>query len=264
MIPDPFAPPESKPRPRQLLDQAPEGAIMRPRRYTEPRDIIGLDIGQAQDFTALALVERMWEPTGKFIDTGDQQLMQRNLQPPIMVPVIEPQMRSRINVTDLSRFPLQTDYVLMAATVKSGIEQLIAQGRPHKPILVIDHTGVGRGVFDIFRHLLRGMVPLLGVTITGGQKANQDEERPWEWTVPKKDLVGALQIVVQGDRLRVAPALKLAAVFAQEMQNFRMKVTTSANVTYEAWRDGDHDDIVLSVALACWMAGRMDRPGGLY
>lgn len=202
----------------------------------------------------------MLEPTGKFVETGDRQLMQRNFETPIMVPVIEPQMQPRLNVTDLVRFPLQTDYVLMAATVKSAVAQIST--RPHKPILVIDHTGVGRGVFDIFRHA--GMnIPLIGVTITGGSKVHQDQDRPWEFSVPKKDLVSALQVVVQNDRLRVAPALQLAEVFTREMQSFRIKIKTSSNVTYEAWREGDHDDLVLSVALACWMAERMTRQGGM-
>jgi hypothetical protein len=28
---------------------------------------------------------------------------------------------------------------------------------------------------------------------------------------------------------------------------------------YEAWREGDHDDLVLSVALACWAGERYMR-----
>jgi len=27
--------------------------------------------------------------------------------------------------------------------------------------------------------------------------------------------------------------------------------------SYEAWREGDHDDIVLSLAVACWSAENM-------
>ena len=37
------------------------------------------------------------------------------------------------------------------------------------------------------------------------------------------------------------------------MATFTTKITTSANETYEAWRERDHDDMVLAVALAIWL-----------
>ncbi len=37
------------------------------------------------------------------------------------------------------------------------------------------------------------------------------------------------------------------------MQNFKVKITTSANETFGAWREGQHDDMVLSVAMAAWL-----------
>ena len=33
-----------------------------------------------------------------------------------------------------------------------------------------------------------------------------------------------------------------------------MKVTESANETFGAWRDGQHDDLVLAIACAAWAA----------
>ena len=45
------------------------------------------------------------------------------------------------------------------------------------------------------------------------------------------------------------PALK------KELLNFRVKINIStSHDSYEAWREGDHDDLVLAVALACWRA----------
>jgi hypothetical protein len=38
--------------------------------------------------------------------------------------------------------------------------------------------------------------------------------------------------------------------------NFRVKITTNANDTYEAWREGQHDDLVLGLSMACWYAER--------
>jgi len=38
-----------------------------------------------------------------------------------------------------------------------------------------------------------------------------------------------------------------------EHQNFRVKLNLkTAHDSYEAWREGDHDDLVLSLSLASW------------
>jgi len=34
--------------------------------------------------------------------------------------------------------------------------------------------------------------------------------------------------------------------------SFRAKITTRGNDTYEVWCEGDHDDMVLALALSCW------------
>jgi hypothetical protein len=42
----------------------------------------------------------------------------------------------------------------------------------------------------------------------------------------------------------------------------RVKVTLGGHETYEHWRSGDHDDLVLAVALACRQAKRWREVGG--
>lgn len=44
-----------------------------------------------------------------------------------------------------------------------------------------------------------------------------------------------------------------------ELEAFRVKVTASANETFGAWRERDHDDLVLATALAAW-AGELALP----
>ena len=49
-------------------------------------------------------------------------------------------------------------------------------------------------------------------------------------------------------------------VLVKELLNFRVKINIStAHDSYEAWREGDHDDLVLSVALSCWAGERFLR-----
>jgi hypothetical protein len=45
-----------------------------------------------------------------------------------------------------------------------------------------------------------------------------------------------------------------AETLEMELQNFRVKITAAANETFEAWRERDHDDLVLALALAAWHA----------
>jgi hypothetical protein len=62
-----------------------------------------------------------------------------------------------------------------------------------------------------------------------------------------------LQVLLQTERLKVAGKLKLGPVLSQEMLNFRVKIDPmTAHDSYSAWREEDHDDLVLSVALAAW------------
>jgi hypothetical protein len=83
-----------------------------------------------------------------------------------------------------------------------------------------------------------------------GDKASHEGE---SWRVPKRDLVGVLQVLLQTGRLKVASKLKLGPVLSQEMLNFKVKIDPmTAHDSHSAWREEDHDDLVLSVALAAW------------
>ncbi len=58
-------------------------------------------------------------------------------------------------------------------------------------------------------------------------------------------------------RLRVAEGLPDAAVLVEELLNFRVKIDPlTAHDSYGGWREKEHDDLVLAVALACWYGER--------
>ena len=117
------------------------------------------------------------------------------------------------------------------------------------PALVIDQTGCGRPVFDMFQ---KARLKPIGVSIHGGDTVTRDGST---WKVPKRDLVGVLQVLLQTGRLKVASKLKLGSVLQAEMLNFKVKIDpVTAHDSYSAWRDNEHDDLVLATALACWWA----------
>lgn len=126
--------------------------------------------------------------------------------------------------------------------VKSLMERAPFKG---ETALIVDTTGVGRGVVDMLD--LAGLHPFR-VTITGG---NQVGHENGEYTVPKRDLVAAVQVGLQTERLKIAPALDDAQLLATELQNFQISLTSKAHDTYNA-REGEHDDLVLATALAAW------------
>ncbi len=62
--------------------------------------------------------------------------------------------------------------------------------------------------------------------------------------------------MLQSGRLKIAPELPNAAILVQELQSFEVRITPSGHATYAAdWRQGTHDDLVLSLACALWFAG---------
>ena len=50
----------------------------------------------------------------------------------------------------------------------------------------------------------------------------------------------------------MAEALPEAAVLVQELENFQVKLSELGHDSYGTWRENQHDDLVLAVALACW------------
>jgi hypothetical protein len=54
--------------------------------------------------------------------------------------------------------------------------------------------------------------------------------------------------------------MRLVPELVKELENFKVKVSTrTAHDSYEAWRESDHDDLVLALALACWWRERRSQ-----
>jgi hypothetical protein len=153
-------------------------------------------------------------------------------------------------VRHIERFPLGTLY----PTIVDEIEQLL-QERPllGRTRLVLDATGVGAPIADTFLH--RGLNPV-PIYITGADRISYARR---SIRVPKRQLVSVLQLLFQSKRLKIAAGLPLRQVLVAELLNFTAKITAAANDTYEAWREGQHDDLVLALALACWYFERAAR-----
>jgi hypothetical protein len=115
--------------------------------------------------------------------------------------------------------------------------------------LVVDATGVGAPVLDMFTSW--GLRPV-GVTIHGGDAVTQHGRH---FRTPKRDLVATLQTLLQTGRLRFAKDLALADVLVGELRDYTVSPSAVGHDSYSA-RAGQHDDLVLAVAIASWLAAR--------
>ena len=95
--------------------------------------------------------------------------------------------------------------------------------------------------------------------ITGGDVEGRGEDGSYQ--VPKRNLVSELQILLQSGRLKIAGALELAEVLKSEQTNFKVKINLkTSHSSYEAWRENEHDDLVLATALGSWGASKIPAP----
>ena len=207
---------------------------------------VGLDLGQSNDYTALAVVEKT-----KAGETDDASFA------------------TDLHLRYLERYPLRTPYPEMVARVAALVEDpqlrsthldsFLGRRILEEPELLVDATGVGRPVVDLFKE--RGL-RYKAITITGGNKVTSVAGG---YGVPKRDLIGALEVPFHSGRLKVAAGLRLWETLRSELQTFRRKVSLTTGMdTYEHWRESDHDDLVLAAALACWGAERKLQGATVY
>jgi hypothetical protein len=192
--------------------------------------LCGLDLGQAQDYTALAIAEKVWKPH----PSGDGR------------------QEAHYVVGHLHRWPLKTPY----PDIVADLARLVSHWWLSGSALGVDQTGVGKAVVDLLRReqLEASLRPIL---ITAGHQIIRGDDGAWH--VPKKELVSCVQVLLQTRRLRVA-AVPERDTLVNELLDFKVKITAAANETYESWREREHDDLVFAVAMACWLGERGGAP----
>lgn len=121
------------------------------------------------------------------------------------------------------------------------------QALPARSALVVDAGGPGRPVVDAMR--TAGLKPV-AVSITSGKRTRRANGMVY---VPKRLLVRGLVTTLENGRLKIAKGLPLADAFMDELQAFQVTLTAKGRDTYAA-RSGEHDDLVIAVALAVWAA----------
>jgi hypothetical protein len=177
--------------------------------------LVGVDLGQASDPTAIAVVEA--------------------------IPKLP-----RLRLRHLERLPLGTPYTDVVERVRRITASAPMAGRCH---VVVDATG-GRPVVDLLRRArLQGR--LMAVVVTSGMTESRGAGY---YRTPKKKLILGLQSMLGQNRLQIASALHDTPALRRELEQMRRRTSHMGRERFGAWRAGEHDDLVFALALACWGA----------
>jgi hypothetical protein len=199
--------------------------------------VLGLALGRPQETTALAIVEGVGTAYSVPVVVRDAEYdLLRETAWPLDGPPGSYQVRY------LERLDAGSSYATIAATVCACVGRLAA------PLLAVDATLVGHPVIIALQQA--GLTPAPMVLTTGGVARQQGAY----WRVPLRDMLALVQLGLQAGRLRIAQALTLAAVLADELVRRPARPTPVASLPDDlAGRDGPHDDLVRAVAIACWL-----------
>ncbi|QNK80419.1 hypothetical protein [Nakamurella sp. PAMC28650] len=187
--------------------------------------VVGIDLGKQSDFTAISILDKI--PT----DDGG----------------------SEVHVQYLRRLR-GVSYTAVVEEIAQMAEWPALDGCP----FIVDATGLGRPVFDMLAQRVRRVEAL---TISSGNIVVK--HGPREYSVPKADLVGAMQVLVAGHRIKVGTHIPDAVAFIQELTDFGYETSDAGRTSFNATGAG-HDDLVLSVALAAWKLQHGGRTGQIW
>jgi len=187
---------------------------------------VGLDLGQRRDYSAVVVVERC-ETRRAFLNPRFEALHVRHVE----------------------RVPLGTPYPRVVARVREIVRQPELAGQC---TLTVDGTGVGAPVVEMLRAAQLGC-EMNAVTITGGERQHHHSSGSGAgWSVPKQDLIAGVQVLLERGELRIARSLKEVGALVKELVDVRVTEGRTGRVRVGADGCGEHDDLVIALALACW------------
>lgn len=194
---------------------------------------VSLDLGQSQDYSALAIIE-----CSRVITDGNDEI-------------------TKLDCRYLKRWRLRTPYPQIVRDVVQIVNSLdpALSSEGVRPVLAVDKTGCGAAVVDLFK-AEKINAELRPIMITGGSKVTIEDG---DYRIPKRDLVAVTQVALQNRTLKIASQLPEAETLTKELANFEAKISDGGHDSYGAgddWRIGNNDDLVLAVAMAIWNASR--------
>lgn len=183
---------------------------------------LGLDLGQRQDFTALAALELKWAITGR-----DMATWQHQWTPSLII-------------RSLDRYELAQSYATYVDAVEDSVQAIRSHDATSKIHLALDAAGPGAPIVDDFRNsgIDAGIHP---ITITGGAHPSHSTHGA---NVPRRALVSRTLLLMERGTLQVQPGLDNWPELREELLRLRARDTHSKA----------HDDLAIALTLAVWQA----------
>jgi hypothetical protein len=213
---------------------------------------IGVDVGQIQDPTAVAVTEVAEIETGKIRPV---EYVPAHFGPDgqwVNAKYAEPVMATDYTVRFIRRLPLGTSYPDVALYIAELLCSPLLANRSVR--VLIDVTGVGRPVYDDLKgevglrkealRKARCEVSLQPISFVHGERYNRKLG-----TLGKAYLVSRLQSLLQGRRVHAPDTAEVKATL-DELRVYEIKVSNEGKDTYGA-SIGKHDDLATALGLSC-------------
>ena len=208
---------------------------LHPEKADEPEEtkwtsyVCGLDLGQRQDFSALAICEiRENKHFEKFF-----------------------------YVRGLKRFPLHQTYTKLAERVAKVDAQL--KGEFTNVTWAADLGGPGPGVLEILERKSAYKMDLYKVLLTGGTASTWDGH---EIRVSKSNLISTLIAAFDADHIFISSKSRELENIKTELQNFEVHLSANeGRETYGGNVSAGHFDLLISLALAVYIGSELGARG---
>src|SRR5262245_23278624 len=201
---------------------------------TIDRHVVGIDVGKSADYTAICVVNH----SARALETWTPHHPSGLNHTGRLVQDVE----TFFDVRALERLDPHVPYPEQVKRV----EEILAHPRLRGVDVVVNATGVGAAITDMFETIV--MSPIR-VTITGGtQPVRHSDDR---YSVPKDDVVGAILAQLHNKQLRFGADLKLLEQLREELNSFQFLGRSPTGQEHFGARSGN---LVLALGLACWWA----------
>jgi hypothetical protein len=216
-----------------------ESKFMRFRDNLYHRIILSIDLGDRQDHTA-------------FVVTETRREMRKNKRGQNISVVTS-------TVRDIQQLPLNIGYDVVAERIHKVFwdERLRLRnpdtGRPIGPTMLVDAGGVGDAICDDFKKDLG--VPFVRYKLVRGT-ATETRHGKLNYTIPRTVMFQQLYAAFHTDRIRIDRRLRGGKVLLNELKGLQVEQNEETGYVRVVHREGEHDDVAISLAAANWWANR--------